>query len=149
MGADTHIIIPEDSSQPAGIATSRRKWINRLEALETQGLAEEVESSVDGAREWEMNQDEVIIMLPFRKPREMTNKQKEAARKRLAKVRERVAAQREAEAEDEEDDEPEDEPEVEEEETIDVEDEAGEDEEEDVVAVKKSRKRRKGKKGKK
>lgn len=139
MTDQTIIIIPDDEDLEAAIRTSRRKWINRMEALEKEGLAEEVETEVEGAREWELEQAEVTITLPFRKPRTYTKAQKEAARKRLAKVRAEVQAAKE--------DEPEEEP-VEDLDDLDDEDfevEMEDEPEEEEVVVKKKKRRRKKK----
>lgn len=95
----TVIIVP-NAPEMAGISTSNAKWIRRMEKLEAEGHAEEVESSVKGAREWELPKE--LIRLPFfRKPRSWTEEEKEEARERLKGVRAAVKARREAEAEEE------------------------------------------------
>lgn len=92
MSKQTVIVIPSGDGM-AGVSTSSAKWIRRMEKLEKAGHAEEVESSVEGSREWEC--DKKLFRLPFfRKPREWTDEQKEAARERLAGVREAVKASR-------------------------------------------------------
>lgn len=159
---ETVIIVP-NADEMAGILTSSRKWINRLEKLEAAGHAEEVESSVSGAREWEI--DKSLIRLPFyRKPRTYTDEEREAARERLVGVRAAVQARREedeeeapkkkkkakkkkakpkpveVEVEDEDEDWEEDE---------DIEDDdLDEDDEEEVVVVKKSKSKSKKRKRK-
>ena len=89
----TIIIIPEDPEEFAACNTFDRKWINKFEKHVEEGHAEEVESSVAGAREFEFERS--MLRIPFyRKPREWTEDQKEEARERLAGVREAVAKQR-------------------------------------------------------
>ena len=103
---ETVIIVPDDTDEPIGLTTSNAKWIRRMEKLESAGHgAEEVESSVSGAREWELQRD--LIRLPFhRNPRTWTDEQKEVARERLVGVRAAVAARRAEEAEEEEEEAP-------------------------------------------
>lgn len=92
----TIIIIPEDGDT-ASISTFNRKWTNRLVKLEEEGVAEEVATSIEGAREFELPKK--LIRIPFnRQPREWTEEQKEEARERLAGVREAVKASKTAAA---------------------------------------------------
>lgn len=86
-----------DGDENATITTSNRKWINRLEALAEAGHATEYESEVAGARVFEVGKG-MLRMPVHRTPRSWTDEQREESRARLAGVRDRVKAQREAEA---------------------------------------------------
>lgn len=86
----TIVIIPEDE-ELAEVSTFNRRWINRMDRLTDEGKAQEVEATIDGAREWQF--DKSLIKLPFaRNPREWTADQRQEARERLAAVREAVKA---------------------------------------------------------
>ncbi len=86
------------------VSTNDRKWINKMVKLEAEGHATEVDSEIEGNREWEAEIG--LFRLPFyRKPRTYTKKQRADAAKRLGSVRKKVAAKRAADAEDEEDEE--------------------------------------------
>ena len=101
--SQTIIVIDHDEDM-VEVSTNDRKWINKMIKLEEEGHAEEVEASIEGNREWEAEIG--LFRLPyFRKARTYTKKQRAEAGKRLAGVREKVAAQRAADAEDEEDEE--------------------------------------------
>lgn len=72
------------------ISTVDRKWINRLSRLETDGHATELEPSIAGTREWEL-ESVSMLRLPFhRATREWTPEQRQAVRERLAGVRDVV-----------------------------------------------------------
>jgi hypothetical protein len=91
----TVIVLPDDTDQPAVISTFNRKVINRMERFSEAGVAEEVQSSVPGAREWEFERG--MIRFPvYRAAREWTDEQREEARTRLAAVREAVREAKEA-----------------------------------------------------
>jgi len=82
---ETYIVF-NDSDEYAEVTTANRKWINRLTRLVEDGHAEEIEPHVDGARSFVLPKS--LIHPPFyRKPREYTKEQIEAARERLAAVR--------------------------------------------------------------
>jgi len=102
----TTTIMFNDADPDVEICTANRRWINRMEQLVEQGHAEELEPTEKGHRDFAMSKK--LIRIPFyRKPREWTEEQREAARERIAGVREAVAAQRAAEQEEEETPEPE------------------------------------------
>lgn len=89
----TVIIIPEDQDALAAVSTFDRKWVNKFETHVENGHAEEVDSSVPGAREFEFERK--MIRIPFhREPRSWTDEEREAARERLVGVRAAVAEQR-------------------------------------------------------
>jgi hypothetical protein len=96
----TVIICPDNRDEPCGISTANGKFIRKMEAIEAAGRAEEVEASVEGAREWEF--DRKMFRMPVnRKSRVYTAAQKKAAIERLAAVRAKVKAAREEAAESE------------------------------------------------
>lgn len=90
----TVIVLPDDPDQNAGISSYARKVHRKMEGFVQAGVAEEVESSVEGAREWEFARD--MVRLPVhRTPREWTDEQKEEARERLQGVRDAVKSAKE------------------------------------------------------
>lgn len=93
----TIIVIPEDESELAEISTFNRKWINHMVELAENDLAEEVEASIDGAREFQF--DRSLLRMPYyRRPREWTDEQRAVVRDRLAAVRAANLAEKEAAA---------------------------------------------------
>lgn len=96
----TVIVIPEDGEGMVQVSAVNRKWINRLEKLESEGRGvTEVATSVSGAREFEVERS--LIPLPVYRPgphRVWTDEEREAARERFAAVREAVKAAKEEEA---------------------------------------------------
>lgn len=107
----TIIVLPQDADEPAEISTFSRKWINRMNELVEMGLATEMEPAIEGATEFQF--DRSLLRMPFyRKPRTWTEEQRDAARERLAGVREAVKASRKSSKADEGEDEEEEEEEA-------------------------------------
>ncbi len=98
----TVVIIPDRGNGKVEVSTFNKKWQNRMELLVEQGVATEVQTSVEGAREWEMDQS--AVHLPGHKAggrvwtEEQRDAQREAASARLAAAREerlgRIAAEK-------------------------------------------------------
>jgi hypothetical protein len=88
MSKETVVSIYSDGM--VEIITTSRKWINRMDKLVEEGHAEPVESDAIGQV---YRMDASLFKMPFyRKPREWTEEQKQAARERLAKAREQAKA---------------------------------------------------------
>lgn len=94
----TVLVIPQGGDR-AQLSTFDRKWQNKMAAAVANGFAEEVESSVPGAMEFDF--DVALIRLPYTQPRaarEYTEEELEVVRERLAGVRASVLAAKQAAA---------------------------------------------------
>jgi hypothetical protein len=88
MAKETIVTIYTDDT--VEVVTTSTKWSNRMDQLVADGHAEEIETDMTG-KAYRMGAD--LLKMPFyRKPREWTEEQKQAARERLAKAREQAKA---------------------------------------------------------
>lgn len=97
-------VIFNDADSTAEISTGNLKWLHRMDRLVAEGYATEVPVAEGEDRTFEVSK--TTLRIPFhRVPRSWTEEQREAARERLAAVREKVKAQRALLAGDEDDEE--------------------------------------------